>query len=143
MGGNNVILMKDNLMIQYLLLFMLDWEFVLCCLWSHDAGILVMKLTHILPLSSTRCIIMAAKCFSKACSLYRIVCLSLLLLCRITLSENSPTACTLASQGLNNAYSKGKSWGSCQQFKEVLKSFDGGMLTESALEINFQMPFFY
>lgn len=90
---------------------------------------LMMMFPDVLPISPPTCTTAAAKCFSKARSMYRIVYLSLLLTCRVnlqvTLSEKSPTAYILAFQGLNNAYSKGNFWGSCQQFKGTLRSFDG------------------
>lgn len=102
-------------------------------LWWNFTGVLTPSpLTHVS---------MVAECFPKICSMYRIVCPSLLLTYRMTLSENSCTSFTTAPHGLNNAYRKGKSWCSYQQFKEVLRSFDGRMTTDPAFEINFQTPF--
>lgn len=103
---------------------------------------LVVKFIGVLPLSPLTHITMAAEYFSKVCSTYRIVCPSLLLTYRMTLSENSCTAFTTAPQGLNNAYRKGKSWCSFQQFKEAPRSFDGRMTTEPAFEINILLTLF-
>lgn len=102
---------------------------------------LVVKFTGVLPLSPLTYIAVVAGCFSKVWSMYRIVCPSLLLTYRMTLSENSCTTLTTAPRGLNNAYRKGKSWCSYQQFKEVLRSFDGRKTAEPPFEINFQMAF--
>lgn len=51
MGWNNMTLMQDNLVIQYFSFFVLDQEFVLCCLGSHDAGILSCDEVHRCPAS--------------------------------------------------------------------------------------------
>lgn len=51
MGGNNMMLMQDNLEIQYFSFFVLDQDFGLCCLGSHDAGILSCDEVHRWPAS--------------------------------------------------------------------------------------------
>lgn len=138
-GGSNMVLMQNNFVIQYFSFLCWTRNFFLCCAGSHGAGILSGDAVHSCPTSLCSC--MAAKCFSKARGMHSIDCLSLLLTHRITLNEKSPPAYTLASQGLNNAYNKGKSWGSCQQFKGILRSFDGRMIAEPEFEINSQLSF--
>lgn len=110
-----------------------------CVAWSARmlGYFLVLKFTGVLPLSALTFIAVVVECSSKAPSMYRTVCPSLLLTHTITLSENSCTAFTKPPRGLRT-----KSWCSYHQFKEVLSSFDGRMTTEPAFEINFQTPFF-
>lgn len=139
MGGEQYGVNAKQLCDSVFLIFVLDQEFVLCCAGSRGAGILSGDAVHSCPSSLSSCT--AAKCFSKARGMHSIDCLSLLLTHRITLNEKSPPAYTLASQGLNNAYNKGKSWGSCQQFKGILRSFDGRMIAEPEFEINSQLSF--
>lgn len=130
MNGTRSEHMKGNIILMYGnfdLVFLCWIRKLFCIAWSPMmlGSFLVMMFTDVPPLSPPTCTTAVAKCFSKSCITYRTVSLSLLLTCRVTLSKKSPTAYILAFQGLNNAYSKGNFWGSCQQFKGTFRSFDG------------------